>query len=163
MPALAYLDALTSRCGTSSFLWYHTCLCHKPWYHRRKPGERASSFASQTLRLRPLPRRNALPTAFPTRQAAAIPGPPLISDARQMDRCPITIDHSQQSGTSWRAARPECSSTAAAERSQPRARRPGQKPSIASYWTDVRRWGRVGARPLISLALPSGIEPLSPP
>lgn len=37
MPALANLDPLTSRRRASFFLWYHTCLSHKPWYHRNKP------------------------------------------------------------------------------------------------------------------------------
>jgi hypothetical protein len=37
MPPLANLDAFSRWGRASLFLWYHTCLCHKPWYHRSKP------------------------------------------------------------------------------------------------------------------------------
>ena len=36
VPSLANLDALASRRRASLFLWYHTCLRHKSWYHRSK-------------------------------------------------------------------------------------------------------------------------------
>jgi hypothetical protein len=37
MPALADLNTLASWHRAPFFLWYHTCLCHKPWYHKSKP------------------------------------------------------------------------------------------------------------------------------
>ena len=38
MPPLANLDAFSRWGRASLFLWYHTCLCHKSWYHGSKPG-----------------------------------------------------------------------------------------------------------------------------
>jgi hypothetical protein len=37
VPSLADLNTFSRRGRAAPFLWYHTCLCHKPWYHRRKP------------------------------------------------------------------------------------------------------------------------------
>src|SRR3982074_924470 len=37
MPPLANLSPLACGGGAALFLWYHACLCHKPWYHRSKP------------------------------------------------------------------------------------------------------------------------------
>jgi hypothetical protein len=38
VPSLA--DFLLGR--AAPFLWYHTCLCHKPWFHRSKRRESAN-------------------------------------------------------------------------------------------------------------------------
>jgi hypothetical protein len=37
LPAHADLRAFAGWGGAAPFLWYHTCLCHKPWYHKSKP------------------------------------------------------------------------------------------------------------------------------
>jgi hypothetical protein len=37
VPPLANLNPFTCGSGAAPFLWYHTSLCHKPWYHRSKP------------------------------------------------------------------------------------------------------------------------------
>jgi len=37
VPSLADLNTFSRRGRAALFLWYHTCLCHKPWYHGKKP------------------------------------------------------------------------------------------------------------------------------
>jgi hypothetical protein len=45
VPTLADLNPFARRGRTALFLWYHTCVCHKPWYHRSKPRGRDKASA----------------------------------------------------------------------------------------------------------------------
>jgi hypothetical protein len=74
MPPLANLNPFTCGGGPALFLWYHTCLCHKPWYHRNKPR------GSANFRLGSKPKR----TGIQMTQADSVHStPPLNSSASQ--------------------------------------------------------------------------------